>query len=81
MPTATKPASLRELHAALTADGFTPGIPGRVTGDTRATDRCLCRRLRCPRCRARALTYRPYTDGQRYRVLACCRTCNAAEEV
>ena len=74
-------APLAQLHADLASAGFTPGIPANLTLESRATDQELCRRMRCPSCRRRGLAYRPYSNGKKYRVIAGCPTCNAAEEV
>jgi hypothetical protein len=77
----TRPApTARDLAAALLAGGLRPGTPPHLTARAESIDRQLCRALRCPACRRRGLSYRPFTDGRRYVVLAVCR-CGAAEEV
>jgi hypothetical protein len=68
------------LAAELYAEGLRPGTPPHLSPRAAAIDRRLCHALRCPGCRRRGLTYRPFTDGRRYVVLAVCR-CGAAEEV
>jgi hypothetical protein len=68
------------LAAELYAEGLHPGTPPQLTARAASIDRHLCRALRCPACRRRGLSYRPFTDGRRYVVLAVCR-CGAAEQV
>jgi hypothetical protein len=80
--TASRPAqTFAALTAHLAAAGFTPGAPPQVTPETRAIDRALCRRARCPSCRTRGLRYRPFARGPRYRVLAECARCGGAAEL
>jgi hypothetical protein len=71
------------LAAELLAEGLREGTPRHLTAQSKAIDRRLCRRLRCPACRRRGLSYRPLTDGRRYVVLAVYTgaDCGAAEEV
>jgi hypothetical protein len=69
------------LAARLAAAGFTPGAPAQVTPQTRALDRALCRRLRCPSCRKCGLRYRPFARGPNYWVLGECGQCGAAAEL
>jgi hypothetical protein len=68
------------MAAELLAEGLQPGTPAHLSAQSQSIDRQLCRALRCPACRKRGLAYRPFTDGQRYVILAVCR-CGAAEEV
>jgi hypothetical protein len=83
MSTAVSPAApLPELVAALAAQGFAPGFPGKLSLTSRAADKYVCRRLRCPSCRKRGLAYRPFVNASgQYRVVASCPECHAAEEV
>jgi hypothetical protein len=75
-------APLADLVATLAAEGFFPGVPRHLSLAARSADQDLCRRLRCPCCRQQGLAYRPFINGKgRYRVVAGCPACMAAEEV
>ena len=73
--------SLDDLHAKLTAAGFVLGFPAALTLASRAADQRTCAHMKCPSCRRRGLAYRPYCRGNRYRVIASCPACFAAEEL
>jgi hypothetical protein len=77
----TTPATAEALEFRLRLAGFVPGAPPHVTWEARKIDAAACRQLKCPGCGKRRCVYRPFTDGARYRVLACCRGCGAAEEM
>lgn len=70
-----------ELESLLRQQGFQPGVPRHIDERTRAIDAHLCRRLICPGCRKRRMVYRPFSDGQSYRIVAACQACGAGEEV
>jgi hypothetical protein len=81
-PTVPRPAqTFAALAARLAAAGFTPGAPHQVTPETRAIDRALCRRSRCPSCRTGGLRYHPFARGPHYRVLAECARCGGVAEL
>jgi len=69
------------IEATLCREGFTPGLPPSVRTGTAATDKAVCRRVRCPGCGNRGLMYRPWQRGRDYRILAACPACPAAEEL
>lgn len=68
------------LQGVLEAAGYQPGWPGQITPRTFAIDRRTCSRLLCPGCRRRGMKARPFRKGSRYRLLAWCPSCLAAEE-
>lgn len=77
----TSTDTMESLERRFRAEGFRPGVPPHIDERTRAVDSRVCRQLRCPNCRRRRMIYRPFTDGQSYRVLSACQNCPAAEEV
>jgi hypothetical protein len=75
------PATAKALEFRLRLAGFAPGAPPHVTWEARRIDAAACRSMKCPACHKRKCVYRPFTDGARYRVLACCQACGGAEEM
>jgi hypothetical protein len=61
--------------------GLYPGCPPHLSARSAAIDRRLCRHLDCPACGHSGLSYRPFTDGRRYVVLASCPDCGCGTEV
>src|SRR5690242_8439145 len=77
------PRTFAELSEVLRVLGFAFGVPPWLPPTAAAIDRRACRLMRCPACRRRGLQYRPYHEPAvlRYRVVAVCPECQAAEEV
>lgn len=78
--TLAAPPTLGDLERRLAGAGWKPGTPPGLTNLTVQTDLRICKQMKCPGCKRRGLEYRPYHRGQRYRVLAACPHCHAAEE-
>jgi hypothetical protein len=76
VPTEPPPGLLADLAAA----GFQPGTPDRIGAESRRIDAACAWRSPCPACRKGGRTYRPFTDGERYRAVAFCERCQVAEE-
>jgi hypothetical protein len=68
-------ALLGQLHE----QGFCLGPPAHVKNRSLAVDRACARRLRCPSCKRKGLTFLPFHLGDSYRGLVRCR-CGAGRE-
>jgi hypothetical protein len=81
----TMPAAPSAAGLALSweAQGFLAGTPPHVAPAMLAVDRRVCRGLSCPSCRRLGMGFQPFHNPVtgRYRVLAVCPNCSAAEEV
>lgn len=77
----------------LLAQGYAYGPPPALTQQAIIIDQATCRRLRCPGCNRRGLSFVPFhrpakfvepgimTRSASYRVLAACQACGGWEEV
>jgi hypothetical protein len=73
--------SAQALQEQLEQKGFRPGCPRHIPPPVQAIDRRVCRRLICPACRRRRCSWKPFTDGRTYRILAACHHCGAGVEM
>ena len=70
-----------DVEARFTELGFEPGRPDHIGNVSWFIDQKTARRMVCPGCHRRGLIAHPYRNGSRYRVLASCPHCDAAEEI
>ena len=70
-----------QLEAEFAARGFEPGRPTQLDDVAFYIDQKTVRCMVCPGCQCKGLSASPYHCGQRYRILAACPFCDAAEEV
>lgn len=71
----------RTLAARFRKEGYRPGAPAGLANHNLATDRAICRRLRCPGCGKRTMRGRAWHNREGgYRMLAKCLSCHAGEE-
>jgi hypothetical protein len=73
--------TLDYLRAKLLDAGYVERVPHTLTLETRFADQRTCAHMKCPACRCRGLAYRPFRNANKYRVIASCPDCNAAEEI
>jgi hypothetical protein len=72
----TAKAIVRELERDEYREGFPPGL----SPIARRIDAAAARKARCPACRSRGLTARPFHKPGSYRVVCACPVCGAGEE-
>lgn len=61
--------------------GWRRGCPSLITVQTRRTDERACQSMKCPACQKRGMVFEPFRKEMKYKVIARCEACGAAEEI